>query len=42
MDGAFALLSFGEGKVSLLREKLTVDEEFRLSLQDRVLDLALI
>ena len=32
----------GEGKVSLLREKLTVDEEFRLSLQDRVVDLALI
>lgn len=32
----------GEGKVPLLMEKLTVDEEFRLSLQDRVVDLALI
>lgn len=40
--GRLCSYRLGEGKVSLLKEKLTVDEEFRLSLQDRVVDLALI
>ena len=40
--GRLCSYRLGEGKVLLLREKLTVDEEFRLSLQDRVVDLALI